>query len=860
VSWDDIKADLAELFEIRTRQRGRLYACWRYGLDVISVWWHLFGSPHVVPDPSGRGRWWSDVARDVFYALRLHRARPGGAIVAVLGLAIAIGVGTSVFAVLNAVALRPLGVPNPDAVMRVSQKYNKGASNGWRFGEALALRERSSNVPLEIWYDLNRVEFAETAHAEHPSRINGRLVGGGYFRLLHGRPAYGRLLSLEDDRPGTPPVVVLSYQFWARYLESDRAAVGRSIWLNGAPFTIVGVTARTFSDAVDRRPAFWAPLAAWTTIMRGGLPLDRASTLVVAVVARVPNGITRVQAEAAVGAIASIVAAERTGGSPPGMSARLSPLDDRTSGPDAIKVVTVAASVVIVIGLILLLACANVANLLFATAMTRYREIGVRLALGATRGRIIRQLLTESTMLGAAGGMLGLIVAMWGLPLLLATIRAPLDLDVTFDYRVFLFLAFVSVAAGIGAGLSPARHGTRGDLLGPLKDDTSTARGPRRPRRGVLMGAQSAASVMLLILAALLTRAAGSASRVELGFPADGLATTVPALDNHGYDADSAALFWQDALARVRDLPTVESSALATYPPLGDMANITILRRNGRELFVYSNEVSADYFSTIGLKVLRGRTFTEADVREHAPVVVISDAVARELWPGEDPLGLPADRIGARSAPSTVIGVVSNAVTQRLSDANSAAVYSPILPRSLPSAALLTRARRNVESTVEPIRSVIRGVDPDLRPTTTTMAENVSRQMDEPRALASLSGAVGAIALLLSLVGVYGVASFMVSQRASEIGVRMAIGATLADVVQLLVGDTLRPVAIGLAAGAIGAVLAGRIMSGALFGVRPYDPLALLGAAGLLALTAILAAVVPARRAARVDPARVLRT
>ncbi|MGE5838076.1 MAG: ADOP family duplicated permease [Acidobacteriota bacterium] len=861
MSWDEIRQDLDDLFQARVRERGRRYAHWRYVLDLISVWVHLFKSPQLVPDPPPR--WWAGVARDAFYGLRILRARRGPTVVAVLGLAVAIGVGTSVFAVLNAVALRPLGVPHPDAVMRVWQKYDKGLANGWPFAEALGLREQSSRVPLEIFNDLNRVEFATNAGADHPARINGRLVGGGYFDLLQGSASFGRLLAAADDRPDAPPVVVVSYQFWERHLASDRSTIGRSIWLNGAPFTVVGVTGRSFSDEVDRRPALWVPIAAWSTIMSGSPPLDRASRTIVTVVARVPDGMTEAQAEAAVGGIAAGVAAGRPGGAPPAMSAHLVRLDDRGGGgPDAARFAAAIAVVVTVIGLILLLACANVANLLFASALTRHREIGVRLAMGATRARVIQQQLTESAMLGLAGGVLGLIVAAAGMPLFLVMIQAPLDLDVTFDYRVFLFLTFVSVAAGLGAGLSPARNGTRGDLLGPLKGDWSQAPGRQsgRARRGLLVGVQSAVSVLLLILAALLTRAAGTAANVDLGFDAERLVTTMLALDNHGYNAASATAFWDDALARLRGLPDIESAALATFPPLGNSAAVTIFRRHGREYVVYYNEVSADYFATLGLRVVRGRALTDQDVRGQAPVVVITEGLAREFWPGEDPIGQPFDRLIAETAPPTIIGIVSNAVTQRLFDPDRAAVYSPIQPKSLPAAALLTRARRNPEATIEPLRTVIRSVDADLRPTTTTMSQELERELNGPRAMASLAGSIGLIALVLALVGIYGVASFMVSQRVAEIGVRVAIGATAGDVLRLLIRDTLRPVAIGIVAGAIGAMLAGRVMAGALFGVQPHDPVAVLGAAGLLAITATLAAIVPARRAASADPATVLRS
>jgi predicted permease len=853
----EVARDLEELFQSRLSARGAASAQLRYLLDVLSLW----TQPLQKIDPvigGTRAPWSSGLGRDVVYATRVFLARPGLAIVTVLGLALAIGVGTSVFAVLNAVALRPLGVPNPSAVKHVMQTSEGSVSTAWPYREAVALRERSIHVPLEISINLD-IDFATRAGAERPDHVASRFVGGSYFDVLRGRAALGRLLTADDDRASAPAIVVISHHFWVRALGSDPTIVGKPVWLNGTPFTVIGVTERSFSDEVDRPPAAWAPLSAYAALTRGMERFDRGSDRLVTVVARVPDAMGDAQATTAVSAVAAEVAREHHGTkAPAGASARLDRLDSRFTGPQASTAFTAIAVVLTVIGLILLLACANVTNLLLASGAARHREIGMRLALGATRGRLVRQLLTESTLLGITGGFLGLIIAMWGLPILKAMVGVPTDLDTSFDLRVYLFLTLVSVAAGIGAGLVPARHGSRGDLLSALKGDAGSAASsvPSTRWRSRLVGVQAAASVVLLALALLLTRATSNAGNVDVGFDAEKLATITA--EFHGYDDARMADFWNTALERVRAVPGIESAAIVTFPPFGEGSMISRMRRGSRWYTASHNQVSPDYFTTVGLDVLGGRVFTAEEARTRARVVVVSQSVAREFWPGQDPIGLPFDRISDETPAPRIIGIVADAVTMRLSDRDKAAVYTPILTDR--RARLIVRSASAPGAVIQPVHAVLRNIDPDLRPSASLMSDNIERQLNQPRAMALLAATIGGVALALALVGVYGVAAFLVAQRTVEIGVRMAIGATLQNVVAMLLRDTLRPVVMGLGIGVLVAILAGHGLSGVLFGVSPYDPVALLAAAALLIVTATMAVIIPARRAARVDPVSVLRS
>ena len=516
----------------------------------------------------------------------------------------------------------------------------------------------------------------------------------------------------------------------------------------------------------------------------------------------------------------------------------------------------VVTLVLAVVGLLVLLACVNVANLQLASAISRSREIGVRLALGAPRARIIRQLVTESLALGLAAGAVALLLTIWLGPLLAAIVRLPVTVDMTPDAPVYLFLSLVSIAAGIGSGLAPARHGTRGDLLTPLKGDGARPGSGRPSRmRATLVGMQAAASLVLVLLAALLTRATVNATRVDVGFDAEKLVAIAAPF---GPERNTPAMraFLAAALERVRVLPGVQAASMTPYSPYSGLTSTRLLQRNGVPYVTSQHETLADYFSTIGLRIVRGRGYTAEEVASKARVAVVSETLARDFWPDQDPVGQTLTSIDGSS--DVVIGVVSDAITARLHSRNAAAVYRP-MPDGGEPGEIVVRAAGAPEALVPALRHTLQALDPATRLDITLIGARLQQEAEEPRILAGLSAALAALALGLAIVGIYGVTAFVTGQRTREIGLRIAIGASRADVMRLLLWDNMRPVAIGLAAGAGTALLGSRLLAGNLYGVGANDPLAFASAIGILLMSAAAAVFIPARRAAHVDPAFVLR-
>ena len=511
-----------------------------------------------------------------------------------------------------------------------------------------------------------------------------------------------------------------------------------------------------------------------------------------------------------------------------------------------------------VIGLVLLLACVNVTNLLLASATTRQREFAVRLALGASRWRIVRQLMTESLVLGIAGGASGLLFTTWLVPLLARVAEAPATLDFSPDIRVYGFLGAISLVAGLGAGLVPARHAMRDNFASPLKGSSPGAGGTSRSRasRSALVGIQAAASLVLLVVAALLTRGMVRATQVDVGFDAHRLLTIDPEFARGAYDAAGAKAYWTRALERVGALPGVQLASLAEYPPFSGASRVTIFGRGSRRYAIYHNDTSAEFFATVGLRAVRGRTYTAAEVADRAPVAVISERLARDFFGGEDPVGQSLARVIEGSS-AIVIGVVSDAVTARLREMASAAIYQPM--NETLGAKMIVRSAGPPEALIQSIRSALHPLDPRARLVVGLVGEGLQQQISEPRALATIAGALAAIALALAVVGLYGVTAFVVGRRAQEIGLRIALGANGRDVVQLLLSDSLRPVVIGMVAGIVAALLVGRVFAGVLFGVAPADPIAFVSAILVLTAAALAAVIVPTRRASSIDPAAVLR-
>jgi predicted permease len=845
----EVTADLDEMFAERAEAEGASRAARRYYGDVLSLWtWNL----------SGR-RLAGDAVQDLGYGLRVFRRNPGAVAITLVGLALAIAVSTSVFSLLNATLLRGTGVSDPDTAVRVMLAVKDGVATSWSYADYVTLREHA-RMPVEASLgDGARFTTSPTTPSDDTGeRVRMSFVGEGYLRVFGARPLHGRILQPMDDATGAPAVVVVSHGFWLRRLGADPSAVGREVWLNGVAATVVGVAPRSFTGFSNEPPAFWAPLASYQLLYRGS-PLTRSSTLAVNVYGRIAPGVSRAQAEAELGAVAAAsVRSDARIGAITGV--RLDPAGSRFSGSDGTVLALVLTMVLVVVGLVVLLACVNVANLQLASALARQREIGLRLALGAARGRIIRQLVTESLALGLAAGAIALLLTIWFGPALAAIVRLPATVDLTPDVRVYLFLSLVSIAAGVGAGLAPARHGTQGDLLTPLKGDgPRTGSGRPGRMRSTLIGMQAAASLVLLVLAALLTRATINATRVDVGFDAQSLVAIAPVWGGQRLDAATTRAYWDLALERVRGLPNVRAASQTLYAPYGGLSATRTLTRDGVRYQAFLHETLGDYFSTLGLRVLRGRTYTEAEVKARAKVVVISETLARDFWPGQDPVGQPFTPVDGST--DTVIGVVSDAITLRLHARTAAAVYRPLQgagPEDI-GPSILLRTDGPPEAVVPAIRDTMQRLDPRVRFDISLVATGLQNEIEEPRILAQLTGALATFALGLAIVGIYGVTTFVTGQRTREIGLRIAVGASQGDVLRLLLKDSLRPVAIGLAAGVVIALVASRLVAVVFYGVGASDPLSFASAIGVLLVSAAAAVFIPARRAARVDPAFVLR-
>ncbi len=726
-----------------------------------------------------------------------------------------------------------------------------GVSTAWGYDEYLQLRDAARQSRVEAWLTDAASYALGTALPDDPPSVPVAFVTAGYLEALYARAAAGRILVTADADLSAPPVVVVSHAFWTRHLAADPATVGRTLRIGRVTATIVGIAERPFAAPFTNGTGVWMPMSAYHVVYAG--KAIAGSRQPVNVVARVAPGATVAAAEAELTAIAGTLEISRD----PARRAGARFDEHNVLGRPGSQQFTVAVAVSIVIALVLLLACVNVASVLLANATTRYREIGVRLALGATRGRIVRQLLTESSLIAAAASSTGLVLTIWLGPMLARLTRAPSTLDLGFDSNVYLFFVVVALCCGVVAGLAPSRVGACGDIVSPLKGSgfTTTSAAPRR-LRSALLGLQAAASILLLVLATLFLRATIRAARVDVGLDVDRL-VAVSVGFGRGADAARTKAYWASAIENVSVLPGVERVALAELPPFGGASRMMTQQREGKRQVIYFNKTSASYFETVGLRVIRGRTYTDEEVARDARVVVISETVAQRYWPGRDPLGTTFESISERG--DVVIGIVSDAIVARLHEGAHGAVYGPLAPSEIALGRLIVRTDGNLAMTVPLLRETLRSLDPNVTVRSTLLKDGLEEEVSRPRILALIAGSMAALAVVLAAIGLYGITAAVVGQRTREIGLRIALGAERRDVMRLLMRESLRPVVVGLAAGVGLALLASRAISGALFGVPPHDPLAFGLAVTILLGSAMAAVFIPTRNASRVDPAFVLR-
>jgi len=839
----------------------------------------------------------ADLWQDLRFGARMLLKQPGFTLIAVLTLALGIGVNAALFTVFNALMLKPLPVKDPDSLVSFSGvDRNGGRRKLFSYLDYLDYRDRNTTLTELVAWNKAAVALGEMQvgrddlSVEGANYIFGQIVSANYFAAMGTEMNLGRGFLPEEDRtPGTSPVIVLSHQFWQRQFDSDLHIVGKIIRLQSQSFTVVGVTAREFVGTALDTPAFWTPLTMRDQIIplsgenhRRWLTERDADSF--ELLGRLKPGVAPQAAQAEMSMIAQQLAQQYPGEN---RKTRVAPKSNASFINLEAKQLRLIVPVLIAFGLVLLIACANVANLLLARAAMRQKEIGVRLALGASRLRVIRQLLTESALISVIGGLVGLLAASWILRILYHVLLARLPelppyLNFQLDYRIFGFTMLAAISAGVAAGLAPALQASRPDLTSALKDEGSIFGqhlSQSRLRNGLVM-TQIAMSLTLLIGAGLLARYLQKAQTIDIGFEPQNLLSVAVNLNAAGAQSAQQRGEVRRLLAeRLRALPGVKSVSQAFRQPSSQLSStqITIAGRaapDDRRLRANYNFVSSQHFETLGIRIVRGRSFTEQEANANAPVVVISEATAQKFWPGQDAIGqhlgiaaaaLSLDGDAARGPlavfPSyEVIGVACNTRSGWwVMEKDETYLYVPLGPDNHLGNYLLIRAVGDAQHVIDAVSGEAGAIDPRLSVIVQRTSDHIAESMTPFRGMALLAGVLGALALLLASIGLYGVMSFVVAHRTREIGVRLALGAQGGDVVRLFLKEGLRLIVIGLAVGLAGGVGISRLLAAALFDLSPLDPRAFGGVSLFLALVALLACWLPARRAAKVDPMVTLR-
>jgi len=810
----------------------------------------------------------SKLMQDVRYGFRRLRTSPGFTLVAVLSLALGIGANTAIFSLVDTVLLRPLAVARPDRLVELYGTLHGGADYTIQsYLNFKDYRERNRTLSGVTAY---RFAPMSLSHDGNNQRVWGYLVSGDYFDVLGVSPVMGRFFVPEEDRvPGERAVAVISYDCWRKLFNSDPSVVGRDVMLNGMKFNVIGVAPKGFAGTeVAYAPEMFVPLMMSPQIEPGSEWLNARRDDNLFVVGRLRDGVTREQAQADLQAITLQLAGEHPD-EDAGRGLRL--------GSPGLFIPSIRDSVfgftgvmVAVVALVLLLACVNLANLLLARATERRKELAVRLALGASRARIVRQLVTEGVMLALAGGAAGLLLAAW-VNDLVTSIRLPTDIAIVFDlridWRVLAFTVAVSLLTGVVFSLLPAFQSSRPELVPALKD-AGTMGGFRRSRlRNVLVVLQVALSLVLLAGAGLIVRGLQSAQRMRPGFnPANAVALSFD-VGLQGYDEGRGREFQRQVLERARETTGVRSAALVYNLPLSLNYNNSTIYVEGQAPSSSSdlplaipNYVMPDYFRTMEIP-LRGRDFAEQDSKPESRVAVVNETFARKFFGTEDAIGRRFN-FGGPSGPFwTVIGVAADGKYESLGEDPKPAFFRPLLRDYNTSVTLVARSSGgDPQSLIATLRREVQQLDPALPLyEVKTLEEHMAVPLFPARAAAIMLGSFGVLALLLAAVGIYGVMSYAVAGRTREIGVRMALGAARRDVLTLIVRQGMTLALVGLGIGLVVSLAAARLLTGLLYGVSPGDPLTFAAVVLLLSLVALVACYVPARRATKVDPMVALR-
>lgn len=813
---------------------------------------------------------------DLRHAIRSLQKTPGFTAVALLTLALGIGANSTIFGIVNGILLKPpAGVADPSRLVTIyTSDYSSGPYGTSSYPDFEAVRSETTAFSGVAVYDLRSLALALGDEVE---MITGQAVSGDFFSLLGAVPAVGRLLAPDDARvSGSDAVVVLSHALWRRRFAGDASVVGRDVRLNGHPFRVVGVAAPRFGGLLQGIGVdAWIPATMIPVLDPGSDDLTNLGSRGFLMAARLRPGVTLSQAQTRLAGLARARFEQfpdywRT---VRGEGRRLTVLpESQTRVPPQGRGIALGAAAILLVavGLVLLIACANIANLLLARATRRRREIAVRLSLGATRAQLVRHLMAESLVLAAAGSAVGLLLAQWlagaAAAFRLRTLPVRLSLDLGVDAHVLAFTALVAAVTGVAFGLVPSLRASRPHLVAELKGETAAERGRWLSLRSGLVVVQVAVSLVLLVGAGLFLRSLGRAEGVDPGF--DPGNTVLMSFDLHanGFSEERGRLFYRQLLERARGLPGVEVATLAQAVPLGRCCSrrgTTIegyTARPGESTEINWNLVGADYFRTLRIPLVQGRDFAPQDRVGAPPVAIVNQAFVRRYWPGQNPLGKRLGFGGPQGPFAEVVGVVQDGKYRSLNEDPLPFLYLPFAQQYRASMTLYVRAASDPQPLVPLLRNAVKALAPGLPiMNPTTLEEAASVALLPHRVGAALLGVLGGLAALLAVLGLYGVLAYSVSQRTREFGIRGALGADRRQLVAQVVGEGMLLSGVGTVIGLLLAAAVTRLVSGFLFGVSPLDPAAFGGMTLLVAGVTLLASYLPARRATRVSPLEALR-
>ncbi len=838
--------------------------------------------------------------QDTRFGWRMLSKNPGFTAVAVLTLALGIGANTAIFSLIDAVMLKNLPVKHPEELVLFQWDTHKwpphfsqtGGASRLSFSYPAFKQFSAQNQALSSAFAFVPLGFNEqnvTLNLNgEPTLAFGEMVTGEYFSGLGVTPLLGRLITEEDERPGAPRVVVISYGYWSSRFGRDPSILGRAVTLNGISATIVGITPAPFyGEHPGGEPDLWVAFADLPNLRPWGAQpayTDSVFTdrnwICLNIMGRLKPGVSQEQAQAALDiAFHQFVTADWTPDKPEQVPHLQ--LAAANQGVNHLREAYTQPLYLLmaVVGLVLMIACANLATLLLARATTRQREISVRLSIGASRGRLIRQLLTESVLLGAIGGLLGLMFAGWGTRALLALMSGgpagqhQMVLDVKPDRNVLLFTLAASVLTGILFGLAPALRAARADLASAMKESAGSV---SEGRRGYFLGtslvvAQIAASLVLLIGAGLFVRTLGNFERKNLGFDQNNLLTFGLAPTQAGYSGERLVNFYQQLLKRVQSLPGVQSATLIQFIPLSDWSNNTNITVEGSERKVDKNHlrwfvVGPDFFQTMGIPMLLGRGVNESDTDTAPHVAVVDETFVRTYLGDKYPIGQRFFLgVGTKPDPKFEFEIVGVAKKAELTDIHAEPIPKAYMsfsqfPQEINTLCFQVRSAGNPAGLISDIRRAVRQTDANLPlMDVSTQSELTAEALTEERLFARLSSFFGLLALVLASIGLYGTMAYSVTRRTREIGIRLALGAKPLDVLRMVLGRGLQLTLAGVVIGVLAALAATQLISTMIYGVTASDPMTFVAVTIFLMLVTLLACYVPARRATRVDPLAALR-